>query len=367
MLSDEKIALATAIDQHIDKHLGFAVFRLPYSNEIHLVVQTDGRLFTSWSLADIDWEEGFVISPYNLKHNLPIVIIHPQYRACGDSEIIETLSTIDVSDKRSMPSPGLPIHNMTRAEYEATFNNFIEHLNSGEVDKLVLARTQSSQKKVSVGRIFVESCEMYPRMMVYAMYTPLSGMWVGCSPEILLDGGVGQWTTMALAGTKLYSEHPDWDKKNIEEQHVVESYVGNVLRQLGAQVSATEPYTVRAGHLMHLRTDFRFTLPESIGIGTIASRLHPTPAVCGRPCDKAQQIIEDDEATLRLYYSGLVGWISQNEQSHLYVNLRCMMAEQNKITMYAGGGIMQTSDADTEWHETEMKMDTLVNVLCENI
>ena len=362
MLSNEKRALATAIDKHINKHLGFAIYRLPYSSEIHLVVQTDGSLFTTWNLVDIDDKEGFVISPYNLNHRLPIVVVSPQYTADGIGNIISTLNALAVPE-RSLPSPGLPVHNMTKAEYMQTFSTFIEHLSNAEVDKLVLTRTQSYRKKISVGKLFTESCDIYPRMMVYAMFTPLSGTWAGCSPETLVDGGNGKWTTMALAGTKLYDDKHQWDNKNREEQYVVESYISQILSRLGAQTMVSEPYTVQAAHLMHLRTDFKFSLPQNIGIGTIASHLHPTPAVCGRPCKDAQDIIESDEATLRLYYSGVVGWISNKGNSHLYVNLRCMMTENDKMTIYAGGGIMKDSDAEAEWNETEMKMDTLINVL----
>ncbi len=362
MLSDEKNALAKAIDQHINQHIGFAIYRLPYSTDIKLVVQTDGTLFTSWNLTSIDNKEGFVISPYNLKHDLPIVVIQPQHTATGIDEIIRTLNHIKTSNQ-PLPSPTLPVHNMTHTEYVETFQKFATYLSNKHADKLVLARTKSSEQKVSVGHIFVESCEKYPRLMIYALFTPISGIWIGCTPETLVDGGCGEWTTMALAGTKLYSPHNMWDEKNTAEQHVVETYIGNVLNTLGAQCKTTAPYTVRAGHLMHLRTDFSFTLPTNIGVGTIANSLHPTPAVCGRPCEVAKQIIENDEATLRLYYSGIVGWISQQTNNHLFVNLRCMMVDEKRVTMYAGGGIMQTSDAETEWKETEMKMDTLVNVL----
>ncbi len=365
MLSNEKYALATAIDQHINKHLGFAIYKLPYSSEIHLVVQNSGQLFTTHSLSDIDNKEGFVVSPYNLNHQLPIVIISPQHTACGISNVISTINSLPTTE-HTLPAPTLPVHNMSKTEYEQTFRKFIQHINNADVDKLVLTRTQSMLKKISVGKIFVESCEQYPRMMIYAMFTPISGTWIGCSPETLVDGGNGKWTTMALAGTKLYDNKHQWDDKNKEEQHVVEAYISHILNNLGAKISVSEPYTMQAAHLMHLRTDFMFTLPQNIGIGTIAAHLHPTPAVCGRPCEAAQNIIETDEATLRLYYSGLVGWISPKGNNHLYVNLRCLMTANDQLTIYAGGGIMKDSDAETEWNETEIKMDTLINLLHAN-
>lgn len=362
MLSEEENKLASLIDLHAQRHIGFAIYRLPYARHAKLVVQSSGSLFTSQDLADLDGKEGFVLSPYNLKYNLPIVLIKPQHTAEGITDIIKVLSELPIGDKE-MPSPGLLVHNMTHAEYQVAFNSFINNIQSGRADKIVLARSQSFNTDISIGHLFVESCQKYPRMMIYMFFSPLTGTWLGCSPEVLVDGYNGEWTTMALAGTQLFSENATWDAKNKLEQHVVESYIKNILNDLSAQTLVGEPHTVRAGHLMHLRTDFKFKLPNKVGIGTIAKQLHPTPAICGRPCDVASEIIDTDEPTTRLYYSGVVGWISNKEANHLYVNLRCLMKQYGVVTIYAGGGIMKTSDADAEWNETEIKMDTMLNIL----
>lgn len=368
MLTPYEQHLALLIDQHINSHHGFAIYRLPFTEEPVVIVQTEGSLFTSRSLKDIDGKDGFIFAPFTMRHGLPLVVVTPQHKAQGIHSIIQMLNALPDS-KHRLPSPGLPIHNMSQAEYQLAFNSFQQHINNGTVDKLVLARTQSMVSKVSIGQFFMNACNNYPRMMTYAFYTPITGIWAGSTPEILVDGANGEWTTMALAGTQLYSDSPHWDKKNTEEQNVVETYIRSILSQMGATTEVTPPHTIRAGNLMHLRTDFKFSLPQSVGIGTIISHLHPTPAVCGRPLNVAKEIIDIDEATIRSFYSGLLGPISSNESSHVYVNLRCFSAEPfnnnsaTHITLYAGGGIMKDSIAEKEWQETEIKMDTMRNIL----
>ncbi|MCQ2203841.1 MAG: chorismate-binding protein [Bacteroidales bacterium] len=362
MLSQQQQELAQLINLHINRHIGFAIYRLPNTTAPTVVIQNDGPIFNTKSLTNIDGHDGFLFAPYNLKYDNPAVLVEPQFTASGTEEIISLLKSLPLSP-RQLPYPGLPIHNMTRAEYQLTFDSFRSYLQSGSVDKLVLARSTSSPTRPSIGHLFASACVNYPRMFIYAFYSPLTGVWFGCSPETLVEGHDGQWTTMAVAGTQLYSDSPSWDEKNRAEQHIVEQYISDRLTSMGATTQKSEPYTVRAAHLMHLRTDFKFSLPSNIGIGTIASILHPTPAICGLPCEVASSIIDNEEATLRLYYSGPVGPVSTTQQSHIFVNLRCMMTDDNRLTIYAGGGIMKSSNAESEWNETEIKMDTLLNIL----
>ena len=65
----------------------------------------------------------------------------------------------------------------------------------------------------------------------------------------------------------------------------------------------------------------------------------------------------------RLFYSGIIGWIDPEGDTTLYVNLRCMHIEGKTATLYAGGGILPESTADTEWEETQQKMNTMRNIL----
>ena len=43
----------------------------------------------------------------------------------------------------------------------------------------------------------------------------------------------------------------------------------------------------------------------------------------------------------------------------LYVNLRCMRLFDKSADLYAGGGILQSSDLETEWEETNAKLRTM--------
>ena len=198
--------------------------------------------------------------------------------------------------------------------------------------------------------------------MNYVCYTPVSGLWMGCTPEILLSVQKGEGHTVSLAGTMPVTdgvEPTDWDEKNRREQEYVSEYIRTCLSAHGLEAREEGPYTARAGELVHLKTDFRFPLPEPRAIGNLLADLHPTPAVCGLPKEEAYRFIAGQEGVDRRYYAGFVGWMDPKGDTQLYVNLRCMEIQGHTVVLYAGGGILASSDVDSEWEETEHKLATI--------
>ena len=112
--------------------------------------------------------------------------------------------------------------------------------------------------------------------------------------------------------------------------------------------------------------------------------MHPTPAVCGYPKQKAKDFILQNETYSRAYYTGFLGELNLKQSktrntnrrnvennayatvktySNFYVNLRCMQFKDDKALIYVGGGITKDSVAENEWEETLNKTKTIGNVL----
>jgi isochorismate synthase len=96
--------------------------------------------------------------------------------------------------------------------------------------------------------------------------------------------------------------------------------------------------------------------------GELINALHPTPAVCGLPRERALKLIAQHETHNRNFYAGLIGKKSKQELA-VFVNLRCMQVTKNDFLLYIGGGITQQSIPENEWNETENKAKTLARVL----
>lgn len=67
---------------------------------------------------------------------------------------------------------------------------------------------------------------------------------------------------------------------------------------------------------------------------------------------KLTGFILDNEGYDRSYYSGFIGWLRPEGRTDLYVNLRCMNVKEDSLTLYAGGGLLASSELDDEFQET---------------
>lgn len=173
------------------------------------------------------------------------------------------------------------------------------------------------------------------------------------------------------SGATVGQQDIKWSSKNIQEQRYVETYITDTLSHFTDRIAVDGPYTIRAANLVHLRSDIRFTMPEATKLGSLLDALHPTPAVCGIPKQEAEQFIIDNEHYDRRYYSGFSGLLSPTGNTDLYVTLRCMETGHEAsealnldgARLYAGGGILPTSVMQSEWEETEAKMQTMRSLL----
>ncbi|MBR5763564.1 MAG: isochorismate synthase [Bacteroidaceae bacterium] len=326
-----------------------ALYRLPFSDEFTVVIQ-DGQKASSAT-------DGFVMMPFAESEKHPTVVILPDRILHCKYNTEENLYLAD----KEIENTALPDE-----RYKSAFGKFSKALNDGIFEKLVLSRCEKIQtEKSDVFNSFLKACAAYPRMMVYLAKTPATGIWLGCTPEILLSGEKSHYRTVALAGTMPAADKDirdlAWSEKNKEEQAVVASYIRSRLSALASVIEEEGPYTSKAGNLVHLKSEFHFSPKPSCSLGDIISSLHPTPAVCGLPKDEALAFILKNEGYDRSYYSGIVGMLDSSGTTNLYVNLRC--ANLSEGIAYAGGGLLRQSDVQSEWNETEEKLKTIKKIL----
>ena len=282
-----------------------------------------------------------------------------------------------------------PVNNPTNefSESTRTKEDFIEEvkeginqIEQGKFKKVVLSRTKNIKldDNFDVVTLFDKVCKAYPGAFVSVVSIPNLGiMWMGASPELLVSQDAeGKFRTMALAGTQsaydidgnlIKTSEALWRQKEIEEHALVSRYIINCLKRIRVREFEEEgPKTVIAGNLMHLRMDFTI---DTIAINfpqlatVMLDLLHPTSAVCGMPKEPALAFILENEKYDREFYSGFLGPVNIQQESHIFVNLRTMKLEEGTATLYAGCGITADSNPDKEWQETEMKLQTLGKIL----
>jgi len=186
---------------------------------------------------------------------------------------------------------------------------------------------------------------------------------MGATPEQLVKINQSQFETVALAGTQLYSENVIWATKEIEEQQFVTDYIVTKVKDKVNNLTITDAKTVKAGNLVHLKSFISGELTPGFQANDLIKTLHPTPAVCGLPKEKAIDFILKSEGYNRKYYAGFLGEYNKDNQTDLFVNLRCLEVENDVVNIYVGCGITKDSNPEKEFIETENKSMTMRNVL----
>ncbi|MDT0685965.1 chorismate-binding protein [Autumnicola psychrophila] len=375
------------LDKHIEKGFPFVAYRKPKNANFH---QSTKALLQTDSITHkvVDYSEsGFVFSPFNDENDAFIV-------PSKFSEEIETEYFFEEHHKNvkklDPPFPPNQLRKQARVEHENLVQKGIDEINAGKLKKVVLSRTESVQHQLEVIGIFKNMLKKYNSAFVYLWFHPETGAWLGATPETLLQVERNKFRTMALAGTQSFQQttHVEWGEKEKDEQQIVTDAILENLQKFtsdSVEITASKPYTSKAGNLLHLRTDIEGTLnPDTADLKKLISALHPTPAVCGIPKASAKKFILENEDYDREFYTGFLGelnlktekkrnsnrrnqenqaYASISRQTSLYVNLRCIKLDAGIANLFVGGGITEGSNPSLEWEETVNKSHTMKAVL----
>lgn len=346
----------------------FALWKLPYTDEIHLILNSNKNIQQKPIFNEI--KPGFVISPF-LNPQLKATIFIPAEQMFSFPPLKSIEDLFFESDKNNLND--MALFEADKEYFEKMVEEGISLIKNNSLKKIVFARSKSVSYPEHYNPInhFSRLCEAYKNTFVSLIFTPETGAWMGATPEALLNlTATGLLKTVALAGTQVYEPSIDpkqaiWRQKEIEEQALVSRYIIECFKKVRVrEYEDIGPRTTVAGNLMHLKTDFTV---DTIAIdyphlGTsMLELLHPTSAVCGMPKDVAIQNILEKEQFDRSYFSGFIGPVNQQNQSDLFVNIRCMQLTKNKAYLYAGAGITEDSIPENEWCETEIKMKTILS------
>jgi isochorismate synthase len=257
----------------------------------------------------------------------------------------------------------------------------VEKIRQGSFEKIVLARDiqlvlDDPSETFDITSTLQRLRENYPGAYVFAMQRGES-FFIGATPERLVLAQDGKIHTMALAGSVRRGETEDEDAqfgaellhsdKNINEHAIVVSMVQKALKNhcTNVQVSAT-PQLLKLNNLQHLQTPITGDLIPGRCILDVMSELHPTPAVGGFPRDVALEEIRNTEKLDRGWYAGPLGWIGASGHGEFAVALRSGLLDSHKATLFAGCGIVSSSDPQTEYEESCWKFQVMVRGLGGN-
>jgi menaquinone-specific isochorismate synthase len=254
--------------------------------------------------------------------------------------------------------------------YEEHVSKSITILRAGDADKVVLARRIEARASMPflVHDVLMRLSVRYPQCYLIAIATK-GGVFISATPERLARVDNHALRTAALAGsipagTQAVAADELFSPKNLREHQVVVDAIRQSIAPVCLSVDVQErPSVLRLRNVSHLRSSISGQLLDGCTIADAVARLHPTPAVCGQPRDKALSIIRSLEHFHRGLYSGAVGWCDSYGTGEAAVAIRSAAIVDNEAVVYAGAGIMPDSVAKDELRETRAKARAILDAL----
>lgn len=344
----------------LQKNIPFCLHRFPETNKILITISKK-----EYSKINIDKQEKniFIFSPFieNKKSKTIYLKNDIQIKSLID---IETLKKIKKNTTKKFSSN--KTLSTTKSEYENNFNAYQKYFKNTKTKKAILSRLilENLESKFNVFDYYKSLNKKYSNTFNYLFYTRTTGLWIGATPEWLLNFKNNTFKTPALAGTLPIKSDLKWGEKEIEEHNLVCKQIKEVYKKHHLKLMVQKPTKeIKAGAIKHLLTEFTFkNASKNFILNKLIQDLHPTPAVAGYPKKNALKLISKIEKHSREYYTGYLGLINKKE-SQLFVNLRCMKIENKKAIIFVGGGMTRDSIMDREWNETELKSTTLLKII----
>lgn len=338
------------IETAFGKKQAFVVYKKPNQLEINAQFQLNNDLISKVNFEDT----GFVFAPFDNKNQtvfFPVLnaeIYKSEYSKVENIEINQEIKILNKTINKDF--------------HLKLVKKAIENIHLNNVKKVVIARKETIEiSQFNIIKTYKTLIQKYPSAMVYCWFHPKIGLWMGATPELLCKLKENHFTTVALAGTQIANSNENviWGNKEKIEQQLVTDFMVHKLKVDIQNLKLSNPYTVKAGHLWHLKTDIEGELNLKSNLKKIIQKIHPTPAVCGVPKRAAKNFIIKNEGYNREFYTGYLGEININLTTELFVNLRCMKIIDNNISIYVGGGITKDSIPEFEWNETVTKAETM--------
>lgn len=255
-----------------------------------------------------------------------------------------------------------------RKRWESSVSGALDLLRGGEVEKVVLARRFEVDRKgeVEVADALGRLLESEKRCSVFAVGVR-GKTFMGATPEPLVSLSGRRMECICHAGSAARGATPEEDRalgealledvKEQREHSLATRSVERALRGLCAGLTwDPSPKLSKLRNVQHLSTAFRGANREGRDILEFVEALHPTPAVAGVPTDRAVTLIRELEGMDRGWYSGPVGWMDDRERGEFAIAIRSGLVTEGRAYLYGGAGIVEGSDVEKEYAETELKM-----------
>ncbi len=241
----------------------------------------------------------------------------------------------------------------------------VSRIAGGGLEKVVLARDllATASEAIDVRWPLRRLAATYPMCWTFHV----DGLF-GATPEMLVRRERGLVTSRVLAGTIRRSGDDGRDlalaaalarsSKDLEEHEYAVRSVADALEPHCSSMNVPEvPFVLHLPNVMHLATDVAGVVHDAATVSSLrlAESLHPSAAVGGTPTSAATALITELEGMDRGRYAGPVGWIDAAGDGEWGLALRSATLDGSTVRLFAGCGVVASSDPAAELAESQAK------------
>ncbi len=198
------------------------------------------------------------------------------------------------------------------------------------------------------------------------------------SPERFLSIKNNIVETKPIKGTRPRSNDNVIDKKNIDELKLSEKdkaenlMIVDLLRNdLGMNckngtITVDKLFEIETfANVHHLVSTISGEVHDKSDIYNLIRDAFPGGSITGAPKLRSMEIIEELEPDNRSIYCGSIGYIGFDQKTDLNISIRSMLAVNNKLYFWGGGGIVNDSDVASEYNESIAKVKPLLDTFSD--
>lgn len=399
-----QIAIAEGVHIEISVNEDEIIIKTPTTRHEYNMNELCKDLFHALSEIEIvDWRMyGFAVFSlarytYGLKNEregkdlFHFFIPEKEYRICGKEILLRSLTPEGLADmERKLQSVIEDVNNSPEKKlldssavinydeeyYKSIVATGVDEIKSGKYQKVILSRKVPLRSRLNMKETYINGRKVN---------TPARSYWckmgdmevVGFSPETVAevdrDGNV---YTFPLAGTRALTNDPDLNKKlrdellhdtkEIAEHAISVKLAEEELKQVCEEdsVVVTEFMSVmERGTVQHLGSRLKGKLKTGLNSWYALCKLFPAVTASGIPKKEAIEAIGRIEKDARGLYSGSVMTYDSDGTLDAALVLRSIFQTDNETWVRVGAGIVNMSNPEREFTETQEKVSSIAKQL----
>ena len=155
-MTPDELRICNVVDTLIRKNRSFALWRIPGESP-RFAMQTSGSARILYHIEELDEQSGFVIAPFHVSKQHPIVLIRPDIQKLPPDEETKVSYSMPAEQEFHHSETLVSFPENPKEDYSRRFNAFIEPLRRKQFEKLVLSRCQTIPADGTNIRMFISA------------------------------------------------------------------------------------------------------------------------------------------------------------------------------------------------------------------